>query len=193
MAWNDADELVVASNGAVYFAPVGTTLPAIGSDPTAALAAAFVGAGFITEDGATLSVGADVTDFMAWQSRQAIRREKESQEIQFTFSFQQWNEENIPFAFGGGEVVDEGGGLFSYQFPADDDALDERSLVVDAQDGDKNLRFVFPRGNVTEAVETQFQRSAEAELPITYKVLAPTAGGSPGYLLTDAAGFAAGS
>lgn len=193
MAWNDSDELVVASDGAVYFAPIGTTLPLPGADPQAALAAAFVGAGFITEDGATLSVGSEVTDFMAWQSRQAIRREKVSQEIQFSFAFQQWNEENIPFAFGGGVITTHGGGLFSYAFPADNDALDERSLVVDAQDGDVNYRFVFPRGNVTDAVETQFQRGSTAQLPISFKVLAPEAGGSPGYFLTDAPGFAAGS
>ena len=193
MAWNQADELVVASNGAVYFAPVGTALPLKGDDPTAALGSAFAGAGFITEDGASLSVGSEVTDFMAWQSRQAVRREKTSQEIQFTFAFQQWNEENIVFAFGGGVVAEEGGGLYSYTFPEDDDALDERSLVVDWQDGDKNYRCVFARGNATDAVETKFARSESAQLPITFKVLAPEEGGAPGYILTDDPAFTVGS
>lgn len=191
--WNDADELVVAANGAVYFAPVGTTLPKQGDSPTAKLNAAFIGAGYITEDGATLSVGSEVTDFMAWQSRQPIRRDRQTQDIQFSFAFQQWNEENIPFAFGGGVVVAHGGGVFSYSFPEANDVLDERSLVVDAQDGDNNYRIVIPRGNVTESVETSFKRTETAQLPITFKGLDPASGGAPAYLLTDSAGFAPGS
>lgn len=193
MSWNNADELVVASNGQVYFGEVGTTLPQPGDDPTAALDAALVGAGYITEDGASLSVGSEIVDIMGWQSRQALRREKTSQEIQFSFAFQQWNENNVPFAFGGGTVVDEGGGLFSYSFPEETDALDERCLVVDAQDGDINYRFVFPRGNVTDAVETQFQRGSSSQLPIAFKILQPEAGGTPGWFLTDHPGFATGS
>ncbi len=193
MAWTNADELIVASNGAVYFAPIGTTLPKEGDDPTAALAGAFVGAGWITENGAGFSVSSEVTDFKAWQSRQAIRREKTGQEISLSFAFQQWNEENVPFAFGGGTVTDQGGGLYSYAFPASDEALDERSLVIDAQDGDENYRIVVPRGNVTDAVQTQFQRGAVAELPITFKALEPETGGIAAYLLTDSPAFATGS
>lgn len=193
MAWNDADELVVAANGAVSFAPVGTPLPKVGDDPTAALDKEFVGAGYITEDGATLSVGSEVTDFMAWQSRQPIRRDKQTQNLQFTFAFQQWNEENVAFAFGGGTVEDHGGGVFSYTFPEANDPLDERSLVVDAEDGDVHFRYVFPRGNVTEAVEASFKRTESAQLPITFKALEPEEGGPPAWFNTDSPGFAVGS
>lgn len=190
MAINDADELVVAGNGQAWFAPTSATLPDLGDDPTAGLDAAFIPAGYITEDGATLTVSSEVTDFMAWQSRTAVRREKQTQDIQFSFTLQQWNSENISFAFGGGTVQDEGGGIWSYQFPGPEDALDERALVVDAQDGDNNFRFVFPRGNVTEAVETQFTKTATAQLPITFKALQPSTG-SLAYVNTDLVGFEA--
>jgi hypothetical protein len=193
MAWNDASELIVAANGAVYFAPIGATLPKQGDSPTAALSANWVGAGFITEDGATLSVGSEVTDFMAWQSRQPIRRDRQTQDIQFSFAFQQWNEENIPFAFGGGEIKNHGGGVYSYTFPDNNDSLDERSLVVDAEDGASKYRFVFPRGNVTEAVESSFKRTESSQLPITFKALEPVEGGPPAYFLTNSAAFVAGS
>jgi hypothetical protein len=193
MSWNDANELVVASNGAVYFAPVGTTLPKQGDDPTAKLNAAFIGAGYITEDGVSFSAGSEVTDFMAWQSRQAIRRDRQTQEIQASFAIQQWNEENLPFAFGGGDVVEHTTGIFSYTFPESDDSLDERSLVIDAQDGDTNYRIVIPRGNVTEAVEASFRRTETAQLPITFKALEPATGGSSAYILTDSDGFHTGS
>lgn len=192
MAWEDASEGVVVSTGAVYFAPVGTTLPAEKADPVAALDPAFVGAGFLSEDGISPSVGSEVTDFMALQSLQPIRREKTAQDISFAFSLLQWNESNVPFAFGGGSV-EEGTGVWCYSFAAAGDALDEWSLVVDVQDGDDHYRFVFPRGNVTETIDSQFQRAAMAALPITFKVLEPEGGGKPGYFNTDAAGFAAGS
>lgn len=188
---NDAAEVIVAGSGQVWFAPVGTTLPDVGDDPTSGLDTAFVPAGFLTEDGPTLSVGSEVTDFMAWQSRTAIRREKQTQDIQFSFVLQQWNSENISFAFGGGSVQDEGGGIWSYTFPEADDALDERALVVDAVDGDVNYRFVLPRGNVTEAVETQFTRTATAQLPVTFKALQPTTDDPIAYVNTDATAFEA--
>jgi hypothetical protein len=193
MSWTKANELVIANDGQAFFAPVGTPLPVPGDDPTAALDKAFVGAGWITDNGAALNVGSTVVDINAWQTRNAIRREKTAQEITCIWAMQQWNESNIVLAFGGGEVVDEGEGLFSYKFPKSSDPLDERSLVMDAIDGENHLRFVFPRGNVTDAVEAKFARGAASELPITFKVLEPAEGGDIAYFLTDAAGFAVGS
>lgn len=190
MAWNDSTELVVASNGQVYVAPVGTALP---TTPTETLNAAFVGLGFCTEDGVTVTATPDVKDFTAWQSRQAVRRERNQQEIQASFQLEQWNEETVPFAFGGGEITSLGGGDYRYDFPQTDDALDERAMVIDAQDGDKLYRYVFPRGNVTEAVEAQYTRNALALLPITFKVLEPEEGGAPGYFLTNDTSFTPGS
>jgi hypothetical protein len=186
----NADEIVVANSGDVYFGAVGATLPQPGDDPAEALDAALAQAGFITEDGATLSVGSETLDIMAWQSRQAVRREKTAQEIAVSFAFQQWNEDNVPFAFGGGTVTDEGGGLYSYVFPDDDEPLDERCLVIDSVDGDKLYRFVFPRGNVTDAVETQFKRGSPSQLPIAFKVLEPVDGGEPAWLITNDPAFA---
>lgn len=189
MPWNNANEIVVASSGQVYMAPIGTPLP---SDAVAALNAAFTGLGFITEDGAALTVTPEVTDYMAWQSRTPVRREKTSQEIQIAFALMQWNEQTVPAAFGGGSVSGSAGN-YRYNLPADDAPLDERSLVLDAVDGAKHLRWVFPRGNVTEAVEASFQRGEPASLPVTFAALAAQEGAAPGYFLTDSASFAPGS
>jgi hypothetical protein len=189
IGWNDASELIVAGSGEVYVAPVGTALP---TTPIATLNAAFEGLGYHTEDGVSLSVSPTVEEFMAWQSRQAIRREMTAQEIQVSFSLQQWNETTLPLAFGGGAITPVSGG-YRYDFPTDTASLAEKAMVVDCIDGSEHHRFVFERGTVTEAVETQFQRGATAVLPITFKVLGPEAGGAPGYYLTDSAAFATGS
>src|SRR4051812_23276958 len=181
MPWNSSDELVVGNSGEVYVAPVGTALP---TTPTASLNAAFIGLGYLTEDGVTLTTTPEVTDTNAWQSRQAVRREFTSQEFQAAFALMQWNEETVPLAFGGGAITNAGG-VYKYTFPAAGDALDERSLVIDFQDGSRNGRVVIPRGNVTDSVETQFQRTNAAVLPITFKALQPTDGSAIGYILFD--------
>ena len=189
MAWNNANEIVVGNNGQVYVAPVGTPLPAT---PVVALNAAFIGLGYITEDGATVTVTPTVEDYMAWQSRSPVRREKTTQEITIAFALMQWNEQTVPAAFGGGTVSGSAGN-YRYDLPKDDAALDERAVIVDAVDGAVHMRFVFPRCNATEAVEAAFQRGAPASLPLTFSALAPSEGASPGYFLSDSAAFAAGS
>lgn len=190
MSWNDAGELVVASNGQVYVAPVGTALP---TDEDSNLNNAFVGLGYIDEDGVKFGDSKEITDFMAWQARQAIRREMTSQEQQVEFALQQWNENNVPLAFGGGSVEDTGGGTYRYRFPADGSPLDERAMVIDAIDGSNRLRFVIARGNVTEGVETQFAREQTAKLPITFKALEPLEGGEAVEFYSNGPGFATGS
>lgn len=182
----DTQELVVAAHGDVYIAPVGTTLP---TNPTAALNAAFRGLGLITEDGVTLSVAPDIESFNAWQRRQPVRRELTGQDITLGFALEQWNAENVKFAYSGGDVSEPSPGIFRYDFPSDEDSLEERAIVVDWQDGDKSYRIVFSEGNVTEETETQLVRNDLAVLPITFSVNSPTNGGSPGYLLVDDAAF----
>lgn len=193
MPWNDPNEIVIAADGQIYVAPLGTTLPAVNSDPTAALNAAFVGLGYATEDGVSFKVTPDVKDHTVWQSRQAVRRVVQSREVEAGFELVQWNEATVPFAFGGGSVT-SAGGFYTYSLPDDSDALDEVSMVIDFADGDRNGRIVIPRGNVTDAVEAKFQATEMAGLPITFKALAPIAGGTAMYVIfDDAAAFAAGS
>lgn len=190
MAWNDASQLIVAGSGQVYKAPVGTALPATSS---ASLNSAFEGLGYITTDGVAFSVEPEISEIEAWQERDPIRRNLMKQAKQFTFVLQQWNEENLPFAFGGGEIVDLGGGEYRYDFIENDASLDEYAIVVDLDDGSVNHRFAFHRGNVTDTVESNFTRDAEAGLPITFKILAPETGGAPGHYFTNSPAFAAGS
>lgn len=190
MAYNNADEIFVASNGQIYVAPVGTALP---TTPTGTLNSAFVGLGFVTEEGVSLSVTPEIKEILAWQSRQAVRRDLTKQEIQASFQLQQWDEDTVPLAFGGGEISALGGGGYRYDFPVEEDALTSYSMVIDAQDGDVHTRIVLASGNPTDNVETKFARSDPAVLPITFKALEPSTGGPAAYILTDSAAYASGS
>lgn len=190
MAWNDPNEIHVASNGQVYVAPVGTALPV---SPTASLNAAFVGLGYCTVDGVTINVAPDIQEIMSWQSRQATRRQLMAQDVTATFTLQQFNEDTVPLAFGGGSVVLVSAGVYRFDLPTDG-ALDERAMIIDGVDGSVHMRIVLPRGNVTEAVEMKFARDSESQLPITFKALQPTDGSTAmRFYSDDSAAFVAGS
>ena len=192
MALN-ATEITVAANGSIYVAPVGTTLPAKHTDPTAGLNAAFGYAlGYASEDGVTFSATPDVTDIGAWQSKDPVRRLVTATENSVSTELMQWNEKTFPLVFGGGEVT-EAGGFYTYTPPAADEGLAEVSVIIDWNDGDKNYRLVIPRANATEGTETQLQRGASANLALTLKALAPAAGVDVWYLNTDDPAFAVGS
>lgn len=187
--WNNTAEIRVGETGEVYTAPSGSTLP---TTTTGAPAAAFVGLGFHTEDGVSIQATPNIAEFNAWQVRTPVRREALATEILTTFDLQQWDENTVPLAFGGGAITGTTPN-YRYDFPTDTAALNEVASVVDVVDGSTTLRFVWPRANVTEPVTTKFARSETAKLPIGLKVLSPAGGGSPGYFLTNDAGFLAGS
>lgn len=187
----DASELVVASNGSINVAPVGSTLP---TAVTASLAAAFVDLGYASEDGVTLNVAPEINEFGAWQSRQPVRRELAGQEVTLSFALEQWNANTVKLSFGGGTITNPSGGTYRYELPEESAALEEKALVVDWQDGpSRSFRLVCPRGNVTEGVETNLVRSGLALLPITFKALEQADGSTPAYILSNDVAFGTGS
>lgn len=181
---NDADQIVVAANGTVYVAPVGTTAP---TAPTGALNAAWKDLGFITEDGATFTDSKTVEDILAWQSFYPVRKIVSAKDASVSFSLRQWNGRTVSLAFGGGNTVDLGGGNFSYVPPAPE-VIDERAMLIEWQDGDKNYRLILPKGLVTEAVETNLVRTGSAVLPITFSIT-PDTGDDPYTFLADDPGW----
>jgi hypothetical protein len=190
MAWNDPNEIHFASNWQVYIAPVGTAVP---TTAIATLNSAFVGLGYITTDGATLTVTPEIQDTMAWQSQQAVRRDLLSQEVVANFTLMQFNEDTLPFAFGGGSVTLVSSGHYKYELPTSG-SLNEKCMIIEAIDGSVHQRVILPRGNVSDAVETKFAKDAESQLPITFKALQPADGStSMQWLSDDAAAFVAGS
>lgn len=191
MPWNDEAATVVAGTGQLWVAPVGTTLPAVDTDPTLALAAAFVGTGYTTEDGVTLSGNLEISEHRVWQNSSPVRRERKSQEIQIGCELVQWDENTLVLAFGGGSVSTGVGGFPTYTFPQAGEALYERAVVLDVTDGARHMRIVVPRMNVADSVEAQFNADNMAVLPVALRSLASAT--APYIISDDAASFAAGS
>ena len=187
----DAEAVVVAGTGHLWVAPVGSTLPAPNSDPTADPDTAFAELGYTSTDGVTVTSTADISEFEAWQATTAIRRSRRVQVQEMTADLLEWNENTVVAAFGGGEVTSSGG-FYTYTFPVAGEALKEYAVVLDVQDGERNMRIVIPRMNSgLEDVETQFNKENMAVLPITLRSLA--ADDAPYVIFDDAAAFAAAS
>ena len=63
---NDKSNVTIGlpkENGAVFWAPAGTTLP---TDASTSLSAAFVNLGYISEDGVTISTSEETTEIKSW-------------------------------------------------------------------------------------------------------------------------------
>jgi hypothetical protein len=192
MAWDDSSEAYVGATGEIYVANVGATAPT--STTSTLNPATWYGLGLTTEDGPTFRVEPEVTEFRAWQAFQAIRRERTGENVEWSAALEQWNEATLPFALGGGTITSDGGSGYKFTPAEVGDAVDERACIIDIADGTRKTRFYFPRGTVTEAVETQFQRTELAVLPITFRALRPADNSSTYKIFfDDAAAFAAGS
>jgi len=182
---SDDTEIVVAASGTVWVALPGTTRP---TDPTSVPPAGWVDLGYVSEDGATLSDAKSVEDIRSWQSFYPTRKIIAEKTVAATFTLLQWNETNIILAFGGGEVSNITTGVWRF-IPADPDAgTDERSIMLDWVDGSRNFRLIIPRCLVVDTVETTLQRTAAAELQLTFHTT-PRDDEDPFILLTDDPAF----
>lgn len=188
--WNDGNETVVGGTGQLYVAPVGTALPA---SESASLNAAFEGLGYTSEDGVSINKALDVIRLGAWQTTKDVRRIRDNEAFRITANLLQWNESNVPLVFGGGTISEPTTGHYKYTPPAVTDAVVEKALILDVQDGTEIIRFVVPRGSVTDAVDSQFSRGQFSGLPLAFEDMEPNDGSAGWYFFTNIADFAAGS
>lgn len=182
----DSSELVVAATGHVRVANLADdpTMPADNAAPTAAVDD-FLDLGYTTEDGVTFTATPNVEDINAWQKSTPVRRLVTARSLTVAFSLEQWNQETIQLAYGGGTWSQPSNGIFRFDPPGDNDALSEWALVVDFADGDRNSRFVIKRCESTEAVETQLTRTGAAVLPITLDARTPDGDDRSWYFVGD--------
>lgn len=162
----DATQVVVAGDQRLFVAPAGTPPPSSMSiDP----AAPWVDLGYTTEDGIAVSLGKDTDDLMTSQSLDPVRKLVTGAPKTVTASLRQMNAETLTLALGGGTLSGEDD---DWHFtPAASSFIDERALLVEAEDGANRFRFAFYRTMVSEAVEFSFVNTAGVVFPLTFSVL----------------------
>ncbi len=137
----DATNVRVGVTGAIYVAPLGTTLP---TDQLAALDAGFGEVGYVTDDGVTISIDESVSDLVAWQNGDVVRKLQTSHDVSFAFAMLEMNDESRELYFGnytsGATGVAEITG----------DVQAQKCFIIDIVDGTTKHRVVVPVGQVTE-------------------------------------------
>lgn len=166
----DPQKIVIAKGGTVYSALLGVTLPSF-TDPRGSLDTDFHEVGYYSEDGVALSNTPDILEVTADQAARPVRRDVQMRSFTASFGLLEWDSENLTLSFGGGRVRQVAAGVVNYDPPADEDPLDEITLVIDWEDKGNYYRLVHERGNVTEASETTLSRRSAALLPVTYSGL----------------------
>ena len=166
----DTSEIRVGVSGSVYVAPVGSTAPA---EPDEALDSAFVDLGAINEDGLALAPSRSIEKVRSWQSAKAVRTIITEDELSISFALQQWNEDSIALAFGGGTFSATTGTAAKFVPPAAG-TVDERAFVFEWVDGGITSRLYVPKGMVTDVSEIQVAKTGAIELGLTVEVLGST-------------------
>lgn len=151
-----ASEVRVAISGELHVAPVGTTAPETVDE---ALASAFVGLGYVSDDGVTESYEESVENIAAWQNGSIVRKVTTESEATFQLTLIQSNRQTLELFHKTSMMT--GNEEDGYRLRVRTPGADPRSFVFDVLDGEDHIRIWVPRGEVTERGEVTYN-STEA-------------------------------
>lgn len=154
MATN-ANAVVVGSDGAVYRAPLGTTLP---TSANGSPGLGFAELGYITEGGVTESQPDSTNKIKAWQGGTVVRVVRTEHELTYRFAFLETNEETLDAFHGNYDagVVEVNAAM-----------LPHYAWVIDVLDGASMIRIVIPDGQVTARGDVTYQNGEAVMYEVT--------------------------
>jgi hypothetical protein len=144
---NDVDLMIVGADGKAYTADIGSSAP---TDDLETVPSAFgLGdLGWIHEDGLTAGLSEDRTEFTAWGALGSIRTQVTKRQRTFKITCL----ESSPLVLALYDTVPlpvpDAAGLMSYSI-TDQPGQDLRAWIFDTFDGDKQIRYYVPSGEVT--------------------------------------------
>ncbi|NYI05248.1 phage tail tube protein [Allostreptomyces psammosilenae] len=170
MAGFNPNEIRVAGTGRVLVAPLSSAAP---TDTATQWGSAWKDLGYTTTDGIKFTKKDKIDPVDTWQSVSPVRFVYADRELTLKFSLLQFNEDTLPFVFGGDAVTETPAesGVFTYEI-ANNPKFDERMLGIEFSEGDAiTYRFVIHRGQVTDTDEVQLTRTAATKLGLTFTAL----------------------
>jgi hypothetical protein len=167
--------VMVGVTGGAYVAPEGTPLP---TDAATALNGAFTEVGYLSEDGVSQSISEDITDLVAWQNSDVVRKIQTSHDLTYSFTMIETSDVTLETFYGNyaaGAVE-----INATQLP-------RQPWVLSVVDGDDLLRIVIPDGQITERGDLVFQNGDAVGYPITITCF-PDDDGNKAYLYVSGTG-----
>lgn len=169
MALNSSN-VRVGITGEVHVAPVGTTAP---TTSVSSLDAAFVGLGYVSEDGVTVTPNDTTEQIMAWQNAAIVRTIYTESYWTFQFTLIESKGEVAELYLRSDvEVVSAG----QWKVEVGGAGTDPRAFVIDLIDGSKHYRYDIQNGEVTERGEQVFANGQPIGYDITITAYADSDG-----------------
>lgn len=163
--------------GAVYRAPIGTTLP---TDATTALAATYVDMGYISEDGVTNSNGPETEKVKAWGGQTVLIVSTDKPDT-FQLTFLEALNANVLETVYGEDNVTENGSAGTISVVANAEALEDHVYVMDLAMRDGALkRIVIPQGSLSELGDIVYKDDEAVGYEVTLDCM-PDANGNTHY------------
>ena len=169
--------------GAVRVGPLGTALPVTAiAVPNVAL----VDAGYVSEDGLTVSSSMSWTEIRDW-SGSIVRRSKDQEDNTIKFTFLELNETSANATFGDANVTPVAGAPghgATLAIALNTTESSRQAWVFSMISGGQKLRVVVPDGQITERGDLTFTKKGAVMLSVTLATL-PDASGNQVYFYTD--------
>lgn len=154
-------EVRVAVSGEVSVGPTATTAP---TDATTALAAGFLGLGYISEDGITESSDLSVDDIVAWQNAKVVRSVVNSAKLTYQFTLIQTNKNTIEQGLGTTVTQTVPMGTYTVDAAA---TGGRKSWVFHIIDGSLLKRIYVAEGEITERGDTVYASGEPIGIELT--------------------------
>lgn len=149
----------VGVTGAIYVAPLGTTLP---TSSQAALDAAFDELGYMDENGVAEIIAEQVTNLKAWQNSDVVRKVQTEHDYTLGFTPMETNPIVLETFYdnydgsGADGIVEIVGGLPTH-----------KCFVIDIIDGDDEHRIVVEDGQLTQRGQVNHVATDATKYPMT--------------------------
>lgn len=158
--------------GAVYFAPLGTTLP---TDATTTPDAAFVELGFVSEDGVTNNNTPDSDTIKAWGGATVLVVQNEMADEWTLALIEALNPNVLKAVYGDNKVtVDSQNNTITVQATAEQRV--DSSWIIDMELKGNFKRVVIPNGSISEIGEIVYKDDEPISYELTLNALPDTNG-----------------
>lgn len=168
------------ATGGILIAPLGTTLP---TSVSTAPDAAFVGAGYIGEDGVTEGGERSTEKIKAWGG-DTVKVVQTEHSLTYSFSFiETLNADVLKAIYGDANVTTTAATVSSgtqHTVLVTGESLPHKSYIFEIKDGDARIRIAVPDGQITEVGEITY---ADSEV-IAYEVTVECFGDANGVKAT---------